>query len=56
MTLPLFEQLSPLLLEVSQGRAEFTPTPAETDRRARLCTHNSTLSSSLSALHKHHAW
>ena len=35
MTLPLLEQLTPVFLDVAQGRQEFTPTPDESDQLIR---------------------
>ena len=35
MTLPLLEQLTPVFLDVAQGRQEFTPSPEESDRMIR---------------------
>jgi hypothetical protein len=35
MLMPLVEQLSPVLMDVAQGRQEFTPSPSECDRLLR---------------------
>jgi hypothetical protein len=35
MLMPLVEQLSPVLMDVAQGRQEFTPPPGECDRLLR---------------------
>lgn len=35
MSLPLLEQLSPVFMDVAQGRQEFSPSPEESDRLIR---------------------